>query len=641
MTPSSTAAPSRDYGDPSSRKTSRHGHTEYDAGGLPASVSFDGAPIIASVSYDALGRAVLVRWGNGTQTHAVYAPNEKVEHIEVTRTTPYAQLTKLRYEFDATGNVSAMFEDAALPSWSRSFTYDWADRLTSATHTEPGRNASWSWTYAPNGNMTFNSEWNAGGMDGTYTYQGAGPHAVTRIGGPSGFDLTYDLNGSMTSEGGVRTYSYDFDGRQKTLSDSSMSPNPNATFTYDANADRARKQWTAADGSHDLRYFGPHLEKHIVGSTTFHERYVLLGSARIAFKTDFAPTKTYFLHPDVQGTIGLITDETGEVVQRRVYKPYGGPFIEEGSEPGVRYGYTGQEHDKESTQIHLGVRQLNFTIARFIVPDVIVPDPFRPQSLNRYTYALNNPLRYTDPSGYASRQANGCSIQDSCTDGEATIWDKAQGKWVTAREAIGSAVQRMTEAAISGGDAAELTPAGRQAVGAEDWSNTDQQEAMRGWNGGASAASTYGDVTGKGAEVGLEAGKEFGFWKGMSKLFGGFAGVIKKKPPAVRIRGTVWKKLEPGTAACASGCDEAAAAIQKALGGEIKTLRPTLGRYLGFVRNSKGHFVNPAADADGWFYHKVVVRDGRVYDVMTGPAGMPAAEYKALWLHADKINFGF
>jgi len=40
------------------------------------------------------------------------------------------------------------------------------------------------------------------------------------------------------------------------------------------------------------------------------------------------------------------------------------------------------------------------TLGRFIQPDTIVPQPGDPQSLNRYSYAGNNPVRYTDPSGH-------------------------------------------------------------------------------------------------------------------------------------------------------------------------------------------------------------------------------------------------
>jgi len=39
-------------------------------------------------------------------------------------------------------------------------------------------------------------------------------------------------------------------------------------------------------------------------------------------------------------------------------------------------------------------------IGRFLQPDTIVPEPANPQSLNRYSYVYNNPLRYTDPTGH-------------------------------------------------------------------------------------------------------------------------------------------------------------------------------------------------------------------------------------------------
>ena len=45
-------------------------------------------------------------------------------------------------------------------------------------------------------------------------------------------------------------------------------------------------------------------------------------------------------------------------------------------------------------------RRYDPALARFIQPDTIVPDPGDPQALNRYSYAANNPVRYTDPSGH-------------------------------------------------------------------------------------------------------------------------------------------------------------------------------------------------------------------------------------------------
>jgi hypothetical protein len=40
-------------------------------------------------------------------------------------------------------------------------------------------------------------------------------------------------------------------------------------------------------------------------------------------------------------------------------------------------------------------------LGRFIQPDTIIPDLSNPQSYNRYSYCVNNPLRYTDPTGHA------------------------------------------------------------------------------------------------------------------------------------------------------------------------------------------------------------------------------------------------
>jgi len=63
---------------------------------------------------------------------------------------------------------------------------------------------------------------------------------------------------------------------------------------------------------------------------------------------------------------------------------------------------------------------------------------------------------------------------------------------------------------------------------------------------------------------------------------------------------------------------------------------------LGRVRNAAGELVNPAGNkALGWNNHHVVVKDGMVYDALTGPNGMATSAYKQLWEYADVLNFGF
>ncbi len=54
---------------------------------------------------------------------------------------------------------------------------------------------------------------------------------------------------------------------------------------------------------------------------------------------------------------------------------------------------------------------------RFLQPDTIVPEPGNPGSLNRYSYVLNNPLRYTDPTGHAECVDEECIVRVHPTSG--------------------------------------------------------------------------------------------------------------------------------------------------------------------------------------------------------------------------------
>ena len=62
-------------------------------------------------------------------------------------------------------------------------------------------------------------------------------------------------------------------------------------------------------------------------------------------------------------------------------------------------GYTGHEHLPEYGLIHMNARLYDPQTGRFLSPDPYVQDPANTQGYNRYAYALNNPLRYVDPSG--------------------------------------------------------------------------------------------------------------------------------------------------------------------------------------------------------------------------------------------------
>ncbi len=71
--------------------------------------------------------------------------------------------------------------------------------------------------------------------------------------------------------------------------------------------------------------------------------------------------------------------------------------------------FTGQRLDESTGLYYYGARYYDPALGRFVQADTIVPEPGNPQALNRYAYVLNNPLRYTDPSG--RRPTSGCEYE--------------------------------------------------------------------------------------------------------------------------------------------------------------------------------------------------------------------------------------
>jgi len=58
--------------------------------------------------------------------------------------------------------------------------------------------------------------------------------------------------------------------------------------------------------------------------------------------------------------------------------------------------------DTGSGLMYYRARWYHPSLSRWISTDTIAPDPTNPQSLNRFTYVLGDPLKYRDPSGHLS-----------------------------------------------------------------------------------------------------------------------------------------------------------------------------------------------------------------------------------------------
>jgi RHS repeat-associated protein len=92
----------------------------------------------------------------------------------------------------------------------------------------------------------------------------------------------------------------------------------------------------------------------------------------------------------------MVTTDTAVSDER--YTPWG-TARDASQQAAVPYRYTGQREEAALGLYDYGARWYDPAVGRFIQADTIVPEPGNPQSLNRYSYALNNPMRYTDPDG--------------------------------------------------------------------------------------------------------------------------------------------------------------------------------------------------------------------------------------------------
>ncbi len=152
-------------------------------------------------------------------------------------------------------------------------------------------------------------------------------------------------------------------------------------------------------------------------------KYYYLGSQRVAMRQGGVLT---YLHGDHLGSASLATNASGAQVlnSEQRYLPYGGTrsgFT--GSGLPTDRQYTGQRREASLGFYDYVARQFDPALGRFLQADSIIPNPANPQSLNRYSYTLGNPLRYTDPSGHFTRDAIINYLKENYPDSWLKMWD--------------------------------------------------------------------------------------------------------------------------------------------------------------------------------------------------------------------------
>ena len=224
------------------------------------------------------------------------------------------------------------------------------------------------------------------------------PHAVAEVQRPGGTDTyAYDASGTQTqrTEGGV-TYNQTVDAEGRIVSVQNTGTGDTWTFTYDGDGNRVRQ--VGPDGTATLLVAGRFYEVTLDagGQQTAVKRYYTIAGQQIALRDAGG---TFYLLTDHVGSVVAVVDGTGAVVAEQRYRPFGQPRLT----PGIGqtdHGFTGQRSLSAAGLQDFNARWLDVALGTFSSADSWTPSPSDPPSLNRYGYALNNPLRYTDPTGH-------------------------------------------------------------------------------------------------------------------------------------------------------------------------------------------------------------------------------------------------
>jgi RHS repeat-associated protein len=382
-----------------------------------------------------LGQVTDEQTQNGVET--VSNRNSLTGWLQGTTATAHADNRKIiqnwSYEFDELGDLltRTRIDDVNPLTSQESFGYDLTNRLTSANVSlSNGTNTPSSYAYDALGNLTQ--------KDGkTYSYGSgagcaAGPHAVCSVGG--GTLYTYDADGNMTATGS-RTVTYNATNRvTKIVSDPTPSQGNDtgtATFMYGADANRVVQSVTSGTTTMRTVYVGlgatgkslfEQVAQTVNGATAYQNvNYIYAGGvhggnafAMRVLDQGGSVTATKYYSFDHLGSVTAMSDERGRVsvsgpdATVLAYDAWGARRNPDESAanwasftpPVGNREFTGQEQIPDTGLVNMNGRVYDPVLGRFLSPDPNVQDASDTQSYNRYSYVLNNPLRYTDPTGY-------------------------------------------------------------------------------------------------------------------------------------------------------------------------------------------------------------------------------------------------
>jgi RHS repeat-associated protein len=356
--------------------------------------------LLDNTQYDTESLLTQFDYGNDLQATFTYDSLDRISTIDVKNgTTSYLDLD---YTLDNNSNVTQLVNgwrdtDTDWNSETESYSYDGLDRLTSASCT------SWSHTYSYDkvGNRTAKD---------SVTYTINTVNEVTAL--SDGTSFTYDDNGNRTQKTkGTDTWDYTYDYANRLTE---VEENSTTVGEYVYSGDGKRLQVT--ENSTTTISISSGLNVLYEETSTGTATYIYGPTGQLAKRTTInQETNIFYYHTDHLGSTRLVTDDSKNIVAAVTYHPFGELGTEEGSED---YLFTGKEKDATGLYYY-GARYYDPDVGRFVTRDPLTGTAANPQTLNRYVYCANNPLKYVDPAGLSF-----CPVDEEALSGEGNSGDE-------------------------------------------------------------------------------------------------------------------------------------------------------------------------------------------------------------------------